>query len=685
MRNAIAVHPTVSLLTTTSVPSISTLSAVVQSQVPTPSRSKENIFTVSMLRLSSDNSDGLNEGVILSDTSVSNSNTTMSVLPSKTHRTHIASESDETQELIDGCNEEMENLSIPFYMFERGLSHIGPAPVGRMLVYLKLSIKFSDLNDISALRKYPYIQNLELQGNNISDISALGNMRYLVQLDLSSNQLKDVLSFDPPPYNLQQVDLSRNQIVEIGDLSAHRFLKYLNLDHNCIQEISKISNCRYLRHLCLANNAITSIHQLANLPLQILDVRCNRITSLEGIETLTELEQLHLGMNQVSTIANLKNHPSLRLLDIEDNQISSIDQLLILQTLPLFHEARFLKNPFTCQSLEFWLPTDRVVPMHANAYYPPSYRLRTIFLLQKLTILDSMPISPNEKIASINTYDPVDNVVISIQHAHMEKKQAQRHCRIKAEELMRAQRLRPVVLCGPNGAGKRTLTSRLLKEFPHIYGLTVSHTTRRPRSGEEDGVHYHFVSHSEMKKLNDEGKFIEAVKLFGNMYGTTMDAVDKVTEEGKICIMDLELEGVLALRKSHLNPRFIYVTTPNMTVLQARLQARLDTPATKTAPVDVEIKSQVEKASQGEDGTVAHDLNQSVVVLTTEGAIPDIRGPVESEVNLWLAKAKNTNEGYNKSTFDFTVVNDNLERAYEELKEYCLGVYWKDFEAEEQE
>jgi guanylate kinase len=88
----------------------------------------------------------------------------------------------------------------------------------------------------------------------------------------------------------------------------------------------------------------------------------------------------------------------------------------------------------------------------------------------------------------------------------------------------------------------RTLATRLLTEFPHIYGLSLSHTTRKPRLGEEHGVHYWFISKEEMELKNAEGKFIELVTLFGNMYGTCMNSIDRVTEQGKVCIMGLEME-----------------------------------------------------------------------------------------------------------------------------------------------
>ena len=89
---------------------------------------------------------------------------------------------------------------------------------------------------------------------------------------------------------------------------------------------------------------------------------------------------------------------------------------------------------------------------------------------------------------------------------------------------------------------RRTLTKKLLDEFPHIFGLSISHTTRKPRGNEENGVHYHFVTKQEMEEEIENGSFVETVTLFGHVYGTSFRSIDKVTEEGKICIMDLETE-----------------------------------------------------------------------------------------------------------------------------------------------
>ena len=81
--------------------------------------------------------------------------------------------------------------------------------------------------------------------------------------------------------------------------------------------------------------------------------------------------------------------------------------------------------------------------------------------------------------------------------------------------------LRPVVFCGPSGVGKGTLIEMLMKRFPeNQFGFSVSHTTRAPREGEKDGVHYHFTTVDAIKKEIEEGKFIEYAEVHGKYYGT---------------------------------------------------------------------------------------------------------------------------------------------------------------------
>lgn len=97
-------------------------------------------------------------------------------------------------------------------------------------------------------------------------------MRYLVRVDLSNNKLTDVLNIDPVPFNLQELDLSKNQIMQINDLSKHKYLQKLCLDRNLIKSIQGLSGCKYLTHLSLVNNGIAKIENLEGLPLKSLDL-----------------------------------------------------------------------------------------------------------------------------------------------------------------------------------------------------------------------------------------------------------------------------------------------------------------------------------------------------------------------------------------------------------------------------
>jgi len=79
---------------------------------------------------------------------------------------------------------------------------------------------------------------------------------------------------------------------------------------------------------------------------------------------------------------------------------------------------------------------------------------------------------------------------------------------------------RVLVMCGPSGSGKSTLVTRLMGEFAEAFGFSVSHTTRSPRPGEQDGVHYHYVTTAEMQAGVQKGDFLESASFSGNMYGT---------------------------------------------------------------------------------------------------------------------------------------------------------------------
>merc|ERR1719384_61978 len=128
---------------------------------------------------------------------------------------------------------------------------------------------------------------------------------------------------------------------------------------------------------------------------------------------------------------------------------------------------------------------------------------------------------------------------------------------------------RPLVLCGPSGSGKSTLMKKLTEEFSEAFGFSVSHTTRQPRPGERDGVEYHFVT-----KLVSEGAFLEFATFSGNNYGTSRAAVETVKQEGKICILDIDVQGVKNIKRTDLDPDYVFIKPPSRAALEERLRAR---------------------------------------------------------------------------------------------------------------
>jgi guanylate kinase len=131
-----------------------------------------------------------------------------------------------------------------------------------------------------------------------------------------------------------------------------------------------------------------------------------------------------------------------------------------------------------------------------------------------------------------------------------------------------------LVICGPSGVGKGTLIDMLKQEFPNAFGFSVSHTTREPRPGEKNGVHYHFVTVMQMEADIKAGKFIEYAKVHDNFYGTSRAAVESVKKTGKICILDIDVQGCRLCRQANVPGIYVFVSPPSFEVLEQRLRGR---------------------------------------------------------------------------------------------------------------
>jgi len=139
--------------------------------------------------------------------------------------------------------------------------------------------------------------------------------------------------------------------------------------------------------------------------------------------------------------------------------------------------------------------------------------------------------------------------------------------------------INPVVVCGPSGVGKGTLLKRLKKEHPGIFEVAVSHTSRAPREGEENGIHYHFVTRENFEELINESAFLEYADVHGNYYGTSLKAVENVANNGCICLLEIDIQGAQNVKeKTICNSIFIDCPGENceskVEVLRGRLTGR---------------------------------------------------------------------------------------------------------------
>jgi guanylate kinase len=128
------------------------------------------------------------------------------------------------------------------------------------------------------------------------------------------------------------------------------------------------------------------------------------------------------------------------------------------------------------------------------------------------------------------------------------------------------------VVTGPSGAGKGTLIQLVLPRFPEL-ALAVSATTRERRPGEEDGVHYHFLTHDDFERRVQEGEFLEWVDYVGNRYGTLRSEIDRLQGLGKAPLLELETDGALRVKRRVENATTIFVKAP-VDELERRLRAR---------------------------------------------------------------------------------------------------------------
>jgi guanylate kinase len=176
------------------------------------------------------------------------------------------------------------------------------------------------------------------------------------------------------------------------------------------------------------------------------------------------------------------------------------------------------------------------------------------------------------------------------------------------------------VISAPSGAGKSTLCRELLRKIPGIK-LSVSYTTRKPRKGEINNIHYTFISRKKFKNMINSRKFAEWAMVHGNLYGTSVDRLNKFNREGYDIILDIDVQGALQVKNTCKNACYIFILPPSMKILKQRLMKR--------------------KTESGEAITQRLDRAKDEILSYKE--------------------------------YDYVIINDKLEKAYRDLESIIIS------------
>lgn len=180
------------------------------------------------------------------------------------------------------------------------------------------------------------------------------------------------------------------------------------------------------------------------------------------------------------------------------------------------------------------------------------------------------------------------------------------------------------IISGPSGVGKSTVLKELFRGRDDLY-FSISATTREPREGEVNGVHYHFIDVDRFQKLIDEDAFLEYAEYVGNFYGTPKKFVDEAMEQGKDVVLDIEVQGALQVHTKRPDTIRIFIAPPSWEELERRLVGR---------------------------GTDSRD-----------------------KINKRLVRAKV--EFQTANTYDYFVINDTVEQAVCEINAIMLAEHCK--------
>ncbi|HEX8979409.1 MAG TPA: guanylate kinase [Parasulfuritortus sp.] len=176
------------------------------------------------------------------------------------------------------------------------------------------------------------------------------------------------------------------------------------------------------------------------------------------------------------------------------------------------------------------------------------------------------------------------------------------------------------IVTAPSGAGKSSLVKALLESDPGIQ-LSISYTTRQPRPGEENGVHYHFVGVDQFREMLNRGDFLESAEVYGNYYGTSQPWIEDRIRAGHDLLLEIDWQGAAQVRKLFPAALSLFILPPSLAELKRRLEGRGQDSAEVIAR---------RLAAAREDISQAYSFDYLVVNDDFETALADIRAIVRA-------------------------------------------------------
>ena len=179
------------------------------------------------------------------------------------------------------------------------------------------------------------------------------------------------------------------------------------------------------------------------------------------------------------------------------------------------------------------------------------------------------------------------------------------------------------VLSGFSGAGKGTIMKHLLEEYPNRYNLSISATTRNKRIGEEDGREYFFKTRDEFEEMIKNNELLEYAEFSGNYYGTPKEYVNRLVDEGKDVLLEIEVNGALQVRKLFPDSVLLFVTPPSADALKSRLVGR------KTESME-EIENRLSISSK--ESLLMGKYDYLIVNDEIDAAVKEVHDIIECEI-----------------------------------------------------